>query len=36
MVFSVQDLEAAVRGDLIRNMREALEVAENRHDEAAN
>jgi len=33
---NVHDLEAAVAGDLIRNMREALESAESRDDEAAN
>jgi hypothetical protein len=32
---SVEDLEAAVGGDLVRNMREALEAVVNRNNEAA-
>jgi hypothetical protein len=32
----VEELEAAVGGDLIRNMQEALEAAKNRGEEAGN
>jgi hypothetical protein len=33
---SVEDLEAAVGGDLVRNMRDALEAAKNRDNGATN